>query len=112
MNNQVSPPVATTARPAPLARAKLAKVQGIRFGLQASPVSLVEPAEALRLTLLYCFVISATASATAEFGTSMIASTLSTWYHCRAMLEPISGLFWWSAEMTVTFSALFGFIFM
>src|SRR4051812_18447677 len=85
MKNQVSPPVATTARPVPLARAKLSKFQWMRLALQASPVRRVVPAEALRFTLLYCLVMSATASATAEFGTSMIASTFSTWYHCRAM---------------------------
>jgi hypothetical protein len=43
-----------------------------------------------------------TASATPEFGTSTIRSTLSTSYHCRAMLEPMSALFWWSADTMVT----------
>ncbi len=39
-----------------------------------------------------------TASATEEVVSSMIASTLSRSYHCRAMPEAMSGLFWWSAE--------------
>ena len=34
-------------------------------------------------------------------GTSTIAST--PWsYHCRAMAEPVSGRFWWSAWITST----------
>ena len=48
-------------------------------------------------------VIWLTASATPEFGTSTITSTLSTSYHWRATCEPTSGLFWWSAEMISTF---------
>ncbi len=35
-----------------------------------------------------------TASATPEFGVSMIRSTLSTSYHWLAICEPMSGLFW------------------
>ena len=38
-----------------------------------------------------------TASATDEVVNSMIASTPSRSYHCRAMPEAMSGLFWWSA---------------
>ena len=49
-------------------------------------------------------VIWFTASATDEVGTSKIASTLSTSYQVRAMLEPTSGLFWWSAPTTSIFS--------
>ena len=56
--------------------------------------------------MFFSRVIWLTASATAEFGTSTITSTLSTSYHCRAMLEPTSGLFWWSAKMTSTFMPL------
>src|SRR5262245_22388675 len=52
-------------------------------------------------------VIWFTASATPEFGVSKIASTLSTSYHWRAIAEPTSGLFWWSAEITSTFSPRF-----
>ena len=46
------------------------------------------------------------ASATDEVGTSKMASTLSTSYQVRAIVEPTSGLFWWSAETTSTFMPL------
>ena len=39
-----------------------------------------------------------TANATEEVVSSMIASTCSVSYHWRAMLEAMSGLFWWSAS--------------
>ena len=44
-----------------------------------------------------------TASATPEFGVSAIASTFSVSIHCRAMLTPMSGLFWWSPLTTSIF---------
>ena len=46
------------------------------------------------------FTTCATASATEEVGTSTITSTPSTSIHWRTMLEPTSGLFWWSAKIT------------
>jgi len=39
-------------------------------------------------------VIWLIARAIEDVGTSMIRSTFSVSYHCRAMLEPTSGLFW------------------
>ncbi len=53
--------------------------------------------------LPFSLVIWLIASATEEVGTSTITSTPSVSYHLRAMLEPTSGLFWWSAETTSTF---------
>ena len=47
-----------------------------------------------RNTLFLSRMSSLTASATDEVGTSAMASTLSTSNHWRAMLKPISGLFW------------------
>ena len=44
-------------------------------------------------TLFLVAAIWLTASATPEFGTSMIRSTLSTSYHWLASCEPTSGLF-------------------
>ena len=42
-----------------------------------------------------------TASPTEEVGTSTITST--PWsYHWRAMFDPTSGRFWWSASITST----------
>ena len=44
-------------------------------------------------TLFFCAATWLIASATPEFGTSMIMSTWSTSNHWLAMLEPTSGLF-------------------
>ena len=112
MKNQVSPPVETTARPVPLASAKLSNVHCTVLGLHRSPVSRTVPAEPLTITLLSCRVTPFTASATAEFATSRIMSTPSRSIHCRAMLAPMSGLFWWSAKTISTLSFEFGFAFM
>jgi hypothetical protein len=61
----------------------------------------------LSITLFFSLVIWLTASATDEVGTSTITSTLSVSNHLRAMLEPMSGLFWWSAETISTFMPFF-----
>jgi len=51
--------------------------------------------------LFFSTAIVLTASATAEFGTSVTMST--PWSnHCRAIPAPTSGLFWWSASITST----------
>ena len=47
-----------------------------------------------------------TASATDDVGTSRITSTPSRSIHWRAIETARSGLFWWSAVMTSTFSPL------
>src|SRR5712691_6444806 len=52
-------------------------------------------------------VIWLIARAIDEVGTSMMRSTLSTSYHWRAMLEPTSGLFRWSADKISTFMPFF-----
>ena len=41
-----------------------------------------------------------------EFGVSAITSTFWVSIHCRAMLTPTSGLFWWSPLMTSIFQPL------
>jgi hypothetical protein len=64
------------------------------LGEHLSPVSAEVAAPESRKTLFFSRVSSLIASATAEFGTSTIMSTWSTSYHCRAMFEPTSGLFW------------------
>ena len=56
-----------------------------------------------RKALPFSLVIWLTASATPELGTSTMTSTLSASYHWRAIWEPTSALFWWSAEMISTF---------
>src|SRR5215468_7080965 len=70
------------------------------LGLQSLPVRLEAAAPDTRNTLFFSLVMVLTASATDEVGTSTTASTLSTSNHCRTMLEPTSGLFWWSANTT------------
>src|SRR2546422_3356889 len=77
------------------------------LGEQALPVRSEVAAPETMNALPLSRVIWFTASATPELGTSKIASTLSTSYHWRAMLEPTSGLFWWSAERISTFMPFF-----
>ncbi len=57
--------------------------------------------------LFFSLAIWFTASTTEEVGTSMMTSTLSTSNHWRAMVEPTSGLFWWSATRMSTFMPFF-----
>ena len=73
------------------------------FGEQALPVRSEVAAPDTMNALPLSRVIWFTASATPEFGTSTITSTRSTSYHWRAIAEPTSGLFWWSAETISTF---------
>ena len=76
------------------------------FGLQALPVRSEVAAPELMKALPFSLVSWLMASATDEVGTSKIASTLSWSYQVRAMVEPTSGLFWWSAETISTFMPL------
>src|SRR5687768_16990389 len=102
MKNHESPPVFTMALPVPLASAHVSYVQWMVFGEHALPVRSELAAEETRKALPLSRVIWLTASATPEFGTSTITSTRSASYHCRAICEPTSALFWWSAEMIST----------
>ena len=72
------------------------------LGEQALPVRSAVPAPELMKILSFSRVISLTASAAEDVGTSKIASTPSWSYHWRAMLEAMSALFWWSAETIST----------
>ena len=62
------------------------------------------PAPVSMKTLFFSFVTWLIASATDDVTPSVIMSTWSRSYHCRAMAAPTSGLFWWSAETISTFS--------
>jgi len=73
------------------------------FGEHALPVRSEVAAPETRNALPFSRVIWLIASAIEEVGTSTMTSTLSTSYHWRAMLEPTSGLFRWSAESISTF---------
>ena len=76
------------------------------LGEHALPVRSDVAAPEMMKALPFSRVSWLMASATDEVGTSKIASTLSTSYQVRAMVEPTSGLFWWSAETTSTFMPL------
>src|SRR4029450_9961628 len=77
------------------------------FGEQALPVRSDDAAPETRNALPLSLVIWFTASATPELGVSTITSTLSVSYHWRAIADPTSGLFWWSAETNSTLSPRF-----
>src|SRR5712691_9549098 len=76
------------------------------LGEHAFPVRSEVTAPETRKALPFSRVIWLIARAIDEVGTSMIMSTLSTSYHWRAILDPTSGLFRWSAEMISTFMPL------
>ena len=57
-------------------------------------------------SFLLCPATVLTARATEEVGTSKMASTFCCSNQARAMLAPMSGLFWWSAETNSTVSAM------
>src|SRR5207253_10060511 len=97
MKNQVSPPVFTTALPVPFASAQVSYVQWIVLGEHALQVRSDVAAEDTMNALPLSRVIWLTASATPELGTSRITSTFSASYHCRAICEPTSALFWSTA---------------
>jgi hypothetical protein len=53
-----------------------------------------DPAPEPMTALFFSCATAITASATAEFGKSMMTSTWSESNHWRAIAEPTSGLFW------------------
>ena len=76
------------------------------LGEHALPVRSEVAAPETRNTLFFSRAISLTASATAgvrhvDDHVDLVASN-----HCRAMFEPTSGLFWWSAKTISTFMPL------
>ncbi len=102
MKNQLSPPARTIAPPEDVASVKVSKAQTMVLGLHCSPVSATAVALEVWKTRSFWRQIWAVASATEEFGTSQIMSTPSLSIHLRAMLAPISALFWWSANRMST----------
>src|ERR1700744_1335835 len=76
------------------------------FGVHCALVKSELPAPESRKTPFFSFTMLLTASATPEFGTSTMTSTLSTSNHCRAILTPTSGLLRWSPEITSIFQPL------
>jgi len=88
----------------PCASIQVSYSQCTVVGEQSLPVRSDVAAPVLTKALPFSREIWLMASATDEVGTSAIMSTPSVSYHLRAMLEPTSGLFWWSADTTSTFS--------
>src|SRR5208337_4245761 len=78
----------------------------MKLGEHCVVVSAVDAGPTARNILFFSFVTPCTASATDEVGTSRITSTPSRSYHWREIDTARSGLFWWSALMTSTFSPL------
>ena len=76
------------------------------LALQALPVRSALAAAWLSRIAFFSLTRLLIASATPEFGTSVTTSTLSVSIHCRAMLTPTSGLFWWSPLTTSIFQPL------
>jgi hypothetical protein len=79
------------------------------LGEHCSLVRRVVPEAVTISTLFFASATLDTASATPELITSVIMSTLPVSYHCRAMLVAMSGLFWWSAEISSTLNEGFSF---
>src|SRR5580658_1203346 len=76
----------------------------MKLGEHCVVVSAVVAGPTARNILFFSRVTPCTASATDEVGTSRITSTPSRSYHWRAIDTARSGLFWWSAVITSTFS--------
>src|SRR3990167_6083898 len=76
------------------------------LGEHALPVRSELAADEMTRAFFFSRAIWFTASAMPELGTSRIRSTFSASYHCRAICEPTSVLFWWSAKMISTFRPL------
>src|SRR5690606_15839608 len=88
------PPSCVMARPVPLASAYVSHVHCAVVGEHALPVRSDDPAVDARNATSLLRVISCTAIATEEVGTSMIALTFFSSIQLRASVEPMSGLFW------------------
>ena len=102
MKNQVSPPVLTTSPPVALANARCRRSSGpCRRARLAGEVRGAGAGNQKHLVLVARDFL--TARATLEVGTSTITSTPSLSNHCGRWLEPISGLFWWSALISSIF---------
>src|SRR5215211_7067472 len=100
MKYHVSKPALVKAPPVEFASAQVSYVQCTVLGEQFLPVRSEVPAPETSSTLFFSRTISETASATEEVGTSAMASTPSWSNQWRASAEPMSALFWWSAETT------------
>ena len=94
------------ALPVPLASIQVSYRKCTTLALHDLPDRSAVAEPVLTWALFLSLEIWAIARPTDEVGTSVIMSTLSVSYHWRAMLEPTSGLFWWSALTISTFKVL------
>src|SRR5947209_8131813 len=97
MKYQSLPPRAIIAAAVVLPVAQASLTHWMVFGEQAFPVRSEEAVDEARNVIFVSRNSELMVSPTAEFGTSTMASTPSTSSHLRAIAEPTSALFWWSA---------------
>src|SRR5947209_10047248 len=97
MKYQSLPPRAIIAAAVVLPVAQASLTHWMVFGEQAFPVRSELAVEDARYVIFESRSSELMVRPTAELGTSTMASTLSTSSHLRAMAEPTSALFWWSA---------------
>ena len=93
MKNQSVPPRCIIAAAVVLPVAQVSLTHWIVFGEQSFPVRSELAVDDARNVILVLRAMLLIASPTDEFGTSTMASTLSTSSHLRAMAEPTSALF-------------------
>ena len=74
MKNHDLLPAAINAPPVECAFSQVSKLQTMEFGLHCSQVNAATVAEALSMILSFSFATCATASATEEVGTSIVAA--------------------------------------
>src|SRR5260221_4987307 len=91
------PPRPTIAAAVALPVAQASLTHWMVFGEQSLPVRSELAVDDARNVIFVLRAMLLTDSPTDEFGTSTMASTLSTSSHLRAIAEPTSALFWWSA---------------
>src|SRR4026207_2189954 len=94
---QPLPPRAIIAAAVVLPVAQASLTHCMVFGEQALPVRSELAVEDARNVIFVSRRSELIVRPTAEFGTSTMASTPSTSSHLRAIADPTSALFWWSA---------------
>src|SRR3954464_13779505 len=97
MKYQSLPPRAIIADAVVLPVAHASLTHWMVLGEQAFPVRSELAVDEARNVILLSRTSELMVRRAGEFGTSTIASTPSTSSHLRAIAEPTSALFWWSA---------------
>src|SRR4051794_32790399 len=97
MKYQSLPPRAIIADAVVLPVAQASLTHWMVLGEQAFPVRSEEAVDDARKVIRLSRSSELMVRPTAEFGTSTMASTPSASSHLRAIADPTSALFWWSA---------------